>query len=70
MSKLTPDQKETLRGWVASGAEYQAHWAYIAPVRPAIPAVHNQAWVRNPVDAFILQSTDKQVRTFHSRASW
>ena len=36
------------------------HWAYIPPVRPAIPAVHNQAWVRNPVDAFILSRLEKE----------
>src|ERR1700728_1588323 len=36
------------------------HWAYIAPVRPAIPAVQNQAWVRNPIDAFILSRLEKE----------
>ncbi len=51
--KLTPDQKETLRRWVASGAEYQAHWAYIAPVRSAVPPYAFPALGRNPIDAFI-----------------
>src|SRR5260370_42534184 len=30
------------------------HWAWKAPVRPALPAVRNEAWVRNPIDAFVL----------------
>ena len=30
------------------------HWAFITPQRPEIPKVRNQAWVRNPIDAFIL----------------
>jgi hypothetical protein len=30
------------------------HWAWKSPVRPAVPTVRDRAWVRNPVDAFIL----------------
>ncbi|HEV7223691.1 MAG TPA: DUF1553 domain-containing protein [Pirellulales bacterium] len=52
--QLTAEQKATLGRWLASGAEYQPHWSFIAPVRPALPPVRNQAWVRNPIDAFIL----------------
>lgn len=52
--KLTAAQKERLKQWVAEGAEYQKHWSFIAPTRPAVPTVKNQAWVRNPIDAFIL----------------
>src|SRR5262249_50472987 len=51
---LSPTQKELLKQWVAQGAEYQGHWAYVPPVRPSIPAVKQAAWVRNPIDAFIL----------------
>jgi hypothetical protein len=52
--KLTDTQKETLRQWIAQGAEYQAHWSLIPPSRPELPAVKNAAWVKNPIDAFIL----------------
>ncbi len=51
---LTKDQKELLERWITQGAEYQAHWAYIAPTRPALPPVKQQAWVKNPIDTFIL----------------
>ncbi len=30
------------------------HWAFVPPERPEIPEVENQAWVRNPIDAFLL----------------
>jgi len=30
------------------------HWAFRAPVRPAVPAVRDSAWVANPIDAFVL----------------
>lgn len=52
--ELTAAQKETLRRWIAEGAEYQPHWSFIAPQRPQLPAVKNGAWVKNPIDAFVL----------------
>ena len=30
------------------------HWAFVPPVRPSLPAVKNAAWVRNPIDRFVL----------------
>ncbi|QDT73723.1 DUF1553 domain-containing protein [Lacipirellula limnantheis] len=52
---LTPEQKETLARWIEQGAEYQPHWSLIAPARPTPPsATASAAWVRNPIDAFVL----------------
>ena len=36
--KLTPEQKALIKRWVAEGAEYQGHWSYTPPVKPAVPA--------------------------------
>ena len=52
--KLSAEQKEKLKRWIAAGAEYQAHWSLIAPARPQLPEVKNQAWVKNAIDRFIL----------------
>jgi hypothetical protein len=30
------------------------HWAYVAPKRPALPTVKNEAWARTPIDRFVL----------------
>src|SRR5438128_2530165 len=57
---LTPPQKDKLRRWIAEGAEYQPHWAFIAPKRPAVPAIKNKAWLRNPIDNFILVELEKR----------
>jgi hypothetical protein len=35
------------------------HWAYVKPVRPELPAVKDTAWVRNPIDTFILARLEK-----------
>src|SRR5207302_10006423 len=58
--KLTAAQKETLKRWIAAGAEYQPHWAYITPKRPPLPAVKDAGWVRNPIDAFILAGLEEK----------
>jgi hypothetical protein len=52
--KLTDAQKAVLKQWIAEGAEYQPHWSFIPPTRPGLPAVKNEAWVKNPIDRFIL----------------
>ena len=35
--KLTDKQKDLLARWIEAGAEYEGHWAYIAPERPQTP---------------------------------
>jgi hypothetical protein len=57
---LTAAQKDLLKRWVAQGAEYQPHWAFIAPTRPALPKVKNSKWVRNPIDQFILARLEQE----------
>lgn len=34
--KLSAKQKETLRRWIEEGAPYEPHWAFTAPLRPAL----------------------------------
>jgi|GEM_PF-3047395 len=43
--KLTAKQKDTLRRWIAEGAEYEAHWAFVPPVKSG---------TGNSIDDFIL----------------
>lgn len=57
---LTQSQKELLKAWIAEGAEYQGHWAYIAPVKPELPQVRNGGWVRNPIDRFVLSELERR----------
>lgn len=57
--KLSAQQKEILKQWIAQGAEYEPFWAYVVPKRPAVPQVDDEQWVRNPIDAFILQKLEE-----------
>ena len=56
---LTPAQKNKLQHWIAEGANYDTHWAWVPPVRPAIPAGKNVAWPRNQIDYFILSQLEQ-----------
>src|SRR5438094_725806 len=58
--KLTAEQIETLRRWVAQGGRYEPHWAFVAPKRPALPAGKDTAWPRNPIDRFILARLEQE----------
>ena len=49
--------------WIDAGAVLptpQRHWAFIPPVRSAPPATSRPAWVRNPIDAFLLARLDRE----------
>jgi mono/diheme cytochrome c family protein len=68
---LKAEQIELLRRWIDEGAEWpesaaggaakiEKHWAFIAPVRPALPGVKNRAWARTPIDHFILAKLEQR----------
>ncbi len=50
--ELDEEKIALLERWVVEGAEYEEHWAFVAPVRPSVPE-GGEGWVRNPVDSFI-----------------
>jgi hypothetical protein len=55
-----------LRRWIESGAPWGAeaprekHWAYVKPVRPAVPAVRDGAWPVHDLDRFILERLEAE----------
>jgi mono/diheme cytochrome c family protein len=65
-----PAQKiDLIRAWIDQGApgaesarasDKTTHWAFVKPVRPAIPEVKHKAWVRNPIDTFVLARLEKE----------
>jgi len=55
---LKPEQVELIRRWIQQGANWQEHWSFILPQRPASPHVSDATWCRNPIDSFILARLD------------
>ena len=60
---LSADEIARLKAWIDAGAQApdesepddpRRHWAFQPPVRPEVPSVKDAAWVRNPIDAFLV----------------
>lgn len=67
---LSATEIATIKNWINEGADWpeaasaknaeiKKHWAFVAPVRPAVPALKSK-WVRNPIDAFVLARLEKE----------
>jgi mono/diheme cytochrome c family protein len=56
---LSAAQVDTLKRWIAAGAEYRGHWAFEAPRRSAPPPVSDH-WARNDVDRFVVARLDRE----------
>jgi hypothetical protein len=56
--KLTDAQKELLKKWVEQGAEYEPHWAWIAPAKEIVPPKVDDPsnWSRGAIDQFVLSA--------------
>jgi len=52
---LNEAEIDLLRGWIEAGASWKTHWAFEPLGDPKPPAVTHSDWVRNPIDAFVLQ---------------
>lgn len=56
---LTAPQQAQLKRWIDEGAVWGKHWAFEAPRRPALPPVRHAAWVKNPIDRFVLAKLEQ-----------
>lgn len=67
---LKPEQIAAIRQWIADGAtgpdeevpeiDPREHWAFKAPVRPAVPVMANLEWNANPIDAFLAKKHEQK----------
>lgn len=58
---LSAKEIELIRRWVAEGAEYKPHWAFLPlPERVPVPNVSDPAWPAGPLDRFVLARLDRE----------
>ena len=58
--KLSSREIALLTRWIAQGAQWQKHWAFIPPSRPELPAISDRRWPRNPIDDFVMARLDAE----------
>ena len=63
---LTDKEKQILEQWIAEGAEYEQHWAFVPPHKVPIPVGE---WGETEVDRFILRRLRQVGLTPQSKAS-
>lgn len=56
---LTREEVELLKRWIAQGAPWQEHWAFVPPRRPPLPQVSRPQWCRDALDRFVLARLDQ-----------
>ena len=67
-SPLPAEEIARIQAWIDAGAPGavdvepadKRHWAYRKPVRPEPPAVADTAWIRNPIDRFVLARLERE----------
>jgi hypothetical protein len=65
--QLTAEEIKTLTSWIAAGAEWQAHWAFVPPVSPEVPSLPADG-AANEIDAFIRARLQSEGLTPNSTA--
>ena len=72
--RLTAEEVGLLRAWIDSGANWtenitasvpkakttNSHWSFQPITEPPPPSVSNSAWIKNPIDNFVLSRLDKE----------
>ncbi len=71
-ARLPQETIDRLAEWIDTGAPFEGkleassgairstHWAFQPPRRPDVPQVKDQAWVRNPLDAFVAAKREQK----------
>lgn len=60
---LSADETAKIETWISEGASFTGsggkHWAYVPPEKAAPPAL-GSPWIRNPIDAFVLDRLKRE----------
>ena len=52
---VDPEEVKLIERWIASGAEFDRHWAYRPVKNVSAPIVNDDSWIKNPIDRFVLK---------------
>ncbi|HIA20449.1 MAG TPA: DUF1549 domain-containing protein [Planctomycetaceae bacterium] len=57
---LTREQVDLIGRWIEQGADWQGHWSFVKPRRPALPVTRDRQWGHNAIDRFVLARLEKE----------
>jgi hypothetical protein len=58
--RLNTADIDLLKRWIAEGASYAEHWAFVPPASRPLPAVKDRSWPRNGIDYWILDRLERE----------
>lgn len=67
--RLSDEQKQLIRRWIAEGAKFERHWAYQPPVRRELPTVSDARWSQHPIDRWVANTANAAGLTLSPPAS-
>lgn len=68
LGALSDREVRILEKWIAQGAEYEKHWAFLPPVKTPLPAVKDPEWPKNEIDYFTLAKMAEKGLTHNEEA--
>jgi hypothetical protein len=58
---MLPEEIALIERWINQGAQYEGHWAFIAPPdHIPVPQTKDTTWPANPIDSFVLARLEKE----------
>jgi hypothetical protein len=57
---LSDEDKELIKRWIASGADWEQHWAFVPPQSQQPPQSESDDWSRNAIDRFVSERMRRQ----------
>ncbi|MGB6151945.1 MAG: PSD1 and planctomycete cytochrome C domain-containing protein [Pricia sp.] len=62
---LNPYEKKLIKKWIEQGAQFEKHWAFLAPEKSDLPQIETddpnyKNWGANEIDAFVLAKLEER----------
>ncbi len=68
LGALSEQEIALFKKWIEQGAKYETHWAFIPPVKKALPIIKQKDWAKNPIDYFVGATLEKKGLTPNEEA--
>jgi hypothetical protein len=69
LQALTEEEKQLIKHWIDSGANYETFWSFAAPTPGKLPVSVSPTWGRNAIDGFVMEGLSQKQLLPSSRAT-